>query len=223
MPFIIFIKGFLIGLLASIPLGPIGVLCIQRTLSKSHKAGFISGLGATAADTIFAVAAFFSLSVITSFIESNAMLVKVIGGISVLIVGMTIFLKNPVVQIRRNRAGKGSNLWSDFISVFFLTLTNPAFILIFVALFAAFGISHDGLPLRDGMTMILGVMGGSASWWFVLTFAISLLRKKFRPRHLLLLNRISGAIIVILGAATILSIFIQIPLDNPAFVNEILF
>ena len=146
-----------------------------------------------------------------SFIENNMAIIKALGGISVVIVGVTIFLKNPVVQIRRNRAGKGHNLWGDYLSVFFLTLTNPAYILIFVALFAALGISHEGIPLGGGMSMILGVLCGASLWWFTLTFGVSFLRRKFRPRHLLWMNRISGSVIVVLGAAAILSIFFHTP------------
>ena len=96
------------------------------------------------------------------------------------------------------------------LSLFFITLANPAFILIFVALFAAWGISYDGIGFTDGMIMILGVLGGASLWWFTLTFCVSLLRKKFRPRHLLWINRVTGAVIVVLGAVAILSIFIQI-------------
>ena len=128
MWFDVYTQGILIGLVASIPLGPIGLLCIQRTLSKSHRSGFVSGLGAATADSMFATVALFSLTVVMSFIENNMAIIKALGGISVVIVGVTIFLKNPVVQIRRNRAGKGHNLWGDYLSVFFLTLTNPAYI-----------------------------------------------------------------------------------------------
>ena len=193
MGFEVFLKGIVIGLLASIPLGPIGVMCIQRTLSKSQRSGF----------------ALFSLTVVLSFIEDNMVIIKVLGGISVIIVGMTILLKNPVGQIRRNRAGKGSNLWSDYLSVLLITLANPAYILIFVALFAALGVNHEGIPYANGLLMILGVLCGTSLWWFLLTFCISFLRRKFRPRHLLWMNRISGSVIVMLGAAAILSIFIH--------------
>ena len=206
------IKGILVGLLASIPLGPIGIMCIQRTLCNSHRSGFVSGLGAATADTIFAIVALFSLSIVMSFIENNLIFIKVLGGIAVIVVGMTIFLKNPVVQIKRNRAGKTS-LWSNYISVFLITLTNPAFILMFVALFAAFGVSYEVVGYCDGIIMILGVFCGTSLWWFLLTFSISFLRKKFRPRHLLWMNRISGAIIVVLGAIAILSAFIHISLS----------
>ena len=105
MWFDVYTQGILIGLVASIPLGPIGLLCIQRTLSKSHRSGFVSGLGAATADSMFATVALFSLTVVMSFIENNMAIIKALGGISVVIVGVTIFLKNPVVQIRRNRAG----------------------------------------------------------------------------------------------------------------------
>lgn len=210
MGFFYLIKGILIGFVASIPLGPVGVMCIQRTLCNSRRSGFVSGLGVALADSIFATAAFFSLSVVMSFVENNMVIVKVVGGITVIIVGMVIFLKNPVVQIRRNRAGKGS-LWSDFLSLFFVTLANPAFILIFVALFAAVGVSSAGLPLGQGTLMILGVFCGASFWWFLLSSLISLFRHKIRPRHLLWINRISGALIVLLGATAILSIFIQYP------------
>lgn len=215
MLFTIFLRGILIGLLASIPLGPIGVLCIQRTLSKKHKSGFISGLGAASADTIYSAIAFFSLSVVMSFIENNMTLIKVIGGLCVVIVGVNIFLTNPAVQIRRNRAGK-SSLWQDYISVFFITFANPAFILIFVALFAAFGLNTDSVSMANGVLMIVGVFVGGSLWWFTLTFIVNLLRKKFRPRHLLWINRISGALIVLLGAITVLLMFVNTP------VNEIL-
>lgn len=207
------IRGLIIGLVASIPLGPVGVLCVQRTLSKNHKSGFVSGLGAAFADMLFATIAFFSLAVVLSFIEENMTLIKVIGGMCIMVVGVNIFMSNPVVQIRRNRAGK-SNLWQDFISVFFITLANPAFILIFIALFATFGFSEDTLGVAKGLLMIVGVFGGAVTWWFSLTFVVNLFRKKFRPRHLLWINRISGAVIVVLGAATVLLMFVNTPLHG---------
>jgi threonine/homoserine/homoserine lactone efflux protein len=209
MLLIIFLKGLIVGLLGSIPLGPIGVLCIQRTLSKNHKSGFISGLGAASADTLFATIAFFSLSIVVSFINDNIILVKVIGGLCVMVVGVKIFLSNPAVQIRRNRAGK-SKLWQDFISVFVLTLTNPAFIIVLIGIMATVG-AADYTGVANGVAVITGVWIGAAIWWFALTFLVNLFRKRFRPRHLLWINRIAGAAIVLLGAITVLSMFVNIP------------
>lgn len=213
MLFGVILRGFLIGLTASIPLGPIGVLCIQRTLSKNFKAGFVSGLGAASADSLYATIAFFSLSIVTSFIQENINVIKVVGGICIMVVGLKIFTTNPVVQIRRNRAGI-STLWNDFISVFAITLANPAYILIFVALFAAVGFSRASLGLTGGLAMIGGVMIGTSSWWFVLTFVVNLIRKKFRPRHMLWINRIAGIAIITLGLLTSLLVFFNTPLDG---------
>ncbi len=210
----IFLRGIVVGLTASITLGPVGVMCIQRTLSKKRESGFVSGLGAATADTLFATIAFFFISMISSLIENNMTILTVLGGICVVIVGVNIFLTNPVVQIRRNRAGK-SNLWQDFLSTFLLTLTNPAFILWLVVIFTAFNVSYDEMEagvskLETGMVMILGFLAGASMWWFALTFTINLLRNKFRPRHLLWINRIAGAVIVLLGVAAILWRFIEI-------------
>ena len=125
-------KGMLMGLLGSIPLGPIGVLCIQRTLSKKFRSGFFSGLGAATADSLFAVVAIFFLSLVMSFIESRKELLTVVGGVIIMGIGIMISLKKPSLYVRRNRA-RSKNIFRDYISTFLLTLTNPAYILVFVA------------------------------------------------------------------------------------------
>ena len=209
----IFLRGVVIGLTASITLGPVGILCIQRTLSKNRKSGLVSGLGAATADTIFATVAFFFNSFISSLIESNMVILTVLGGICVVVVGVNIFMTNPVVQIRRNRAGK-SNLWQDYISTFLLTLTNPAFILWLVVIFTALGVDMSEAEvsvtrLRVGVAMITGFLAGASVWWFLLTTVINRLRNRFRPRHLLWINRVAGVIIVVLGASAVLAMFIQ--------------
>lgn len=209
----IFLRGVVIGLTASITLGPVGILCIQRTLSKNRKSGLVSGLGAATADTIFATVAFFFISFISSLIESNMVILTVLGGICVVVVGVNIFMTNPVVQIRRNRAGK-SNLWQDYLSTFLLTLTNPAFILWLVVIFTALGVDMSEAEvsvtrLRVGVAMITGFLAGASVWWFLLTTVINRLRNRFRPRHLLWINRVAGVIIVVLGASAVLAMFIQ--------------
>ncbi|MCC8088321.1 MAG: LysE family transporter [Rikenellaceae bacterium] len=211
MWFDLLFTGTIIGFIASIPLGPVGVMCIQKTLSKSHKCGIIAGLGAASADFIFAVVAAFFLGVVGAFINDNIFYLKLIGGSIVIIVGLRIFLRNTVVQIRKIRSLKGG-LWGDFISIFFLTLSNPAFIFMFVALFAAFSIPTEGLRHIEGIMLVTGVFAGASLWWMTLTSLTSLLRKKFRPRHLLYINKASGALIIGLGIAAILTLFINISL-----------
>ena len=213
MGFEILLRGLTVGLIASITLGPVGVMCIQRTLSKNRQSGLVSGLGAAVADAIFAILAYFFIAIISSVIESHLQILKILGGICVVIVGVNIFLKNPVVQIRRNRAGK-SNLWQDFASTFVLTLTNPAFILWLLVIFSAFNVgSAEGgemtfSTIKTGLLMIGGFFGGAVAWWLLLTSVISLFRRRFRPRHLLWINRIAGVLITLLGAVAIISAFV---------------
>lgn len=214
MDIILLIKGIVIGVFASIPTGPVCILCIQRTLSMNQKAGFVSGLGAASADTLFATIALFSLHVVLTFIEAHLAVIKGIGGLSIVLVGVYIFMKNPVLQIRRNRSGE-TNLWQDYISMFFITLANPTLILVFVALFAAFGVS--GFSAGDaphGFVMLAGVLVGCSAWWFLLTFIVNTFRKNIRPRHLLWMNRISGAVICLLGVLAIVLSFINTPLNG---------
>ncbi|HPI70845.1 MAG TPA: LysE family transporter, partial [Tenuifilaceae bacterium] len=140
---ILIIKGIIIGLLASIPLGPIGVICIQRTLNKGKISGFVSGLGAATADTIFSAIAGFSLTFIIAFIQKQQIIFQAIGGVVVFLLGIKIFYTNPIKQFRRHKRKK-NNLMEDFLSVFILTFTNPLAVFFFIALFAAFGIVSDG-------------------------------------------------------------------------------
>lgn len=207
------LRGWIVGLLASMPPGPIGILCIQRSISKNRRSGFVSGLGASLADTIYATIAFFSVSLVVGFVEKHTMIITIISGMIIAAIGVKIFMSNPVVQIRRNRAGK-SNLWQDFLSAFGITIANLGYIFFFIILFAAFGISHASLGMFNGALMIAGVFLGSASWWFALTFIVNLFRDKFRPRHLLYINRWSGAIIAVLGLGAIILMFLKIPIDG---------
>lgn len=210
-----FLKGVLVGLLASMPPGPVMVMCLQRTLNRNGISGLVSGLGAASADTLFAIMALFSLSMVMSFIESHTLWLKALGGLMVIFIGLSIYRKNPVMQMRKNRTKKG-NLLGDFISIFLLTFTNPAYILAFVALFAAVGLG-DHPNLLSGVLMIMGVLIGAASWWLLLTFVVSSVRHKFRLRHLVMINKICGIVIMALGVIAILSLVF-----NLAFVDKII-
>ena len=176
-------RGICVGVAASITVGPVAVLCIQRTLSKSRRSGIVSGLGVACADTFMAMAALFFYSMLQTQIEQYNTLLRVIGGIFVVIVGVYIFAQNPVPQIRRNRAGKTS-LWQDFASIFGLTIANfimvIPYILAFFAVFKISGgdISHEGVGgfIRAAFT-IAGFFGGAAAWWTMLAFVINLFRR----------------------------------------------
>ena len=187
----------IIGFSASVPLGPIGVLCIQRTLNKGRLSGFISGMGAAFSDTIYAVIAGFSLSFIVTFIEQQLLYIQIFGAILLILLGINIFYSNPAVQLRKQRKGQG-NLFQDFFSTFLITISNPLAIFLFLAFFASFGAVRPGDHPSNQFTLIGGVLIGASFWWFILSSIISLFRSKINLRRLWWLNKITGAAIVIL-------------------------
>jgi threonine/homoserine/homoserine lactone efflux protein len=210
----IFLRGLAVGLAASITVGPVAVLCIQRTLSKTTRAGVFSGLGVACADTLMAIIAYFFYAMMQAQIERYSHILSIVGGIFVVIVGVFIFFQNPVPQIRRNRAGN-TTLWKDFASMFGFTIANFVVVIPYIlAFFAMFGVGtaseiRDVASMLTSLLMIGGFFCGACAWWTMLTLVISLFRRRFRPRHLLTINHIAGIIVGLLGIYTILSTFIH--------------
>lgn len=209
-------RGLMVGIAASITVGPVAVLCIQRTLSKNRRSGIISGVGVACADTFMAIIALLFYSMLEQQIQQYNTLLRVIGGIFVVMVGVYVFTQNPVPQIRRNRAGK-SSLWQDFVSIFGLTIANFIMVIPYIlAFFAVFEISSNditGSGFAGFMRAVLtigGFFGGSVAWWTFLAFVINLFRRRFRPRHMLTINRVAGLVIGVLGIYTILSTYFDI-------------
>lgn len=207
MDIIIFIKGIIIGLSASIPLGPVGLICIQKTLNRKRTNGVVAGMGAALADTFFAVVAAFGISAIHNFIENQQLFLRLSGGIILLFLGLKFFLTNPAIQIRKNR-NKNNNLWADFVSVFLLTLSNPLTVVVFGAVFAGFGIIPKESSWLDVTMLISGVFIGAMIWWISLVYVINIFRKKFRLRRLWWMNKIMGAIIILFGLFALISAFL---------------
>ena len=214
--FEVLLKGMCVGLASSITVGPVAVLCIQRTLSKDRRAGVVSGLGVACADMLMAIISFFFYSMLQAQIEEYSMILQVRGGIFVVIGGVYIFFQNPVPQIRKNRAGK-SDPWQDFSSMFVFTLANFVVVIPYLlAFFAMFNVgmhqpeSTNMASLMHSVMTILGFLGGAVLWWTLLTFTIDIFRRRFRPRHMLTINHVAGVIIAVLGIYTILSTFINI-------------
>ena len=208
------LKGVGVGLASSVTVGPVAVLCIQRTLSKTRRSGLVSGIGVACADVLMALIAFFFYSMLQAEIDRYRDLLQVIAGIFVVAVGVYIFLQNPAKQIRKNRAGK-SDPWQDYSSMFVFTLANFVVVIPYLlAFFAMFNVglqAHDDMAslVRGGIT-IAGFLAGALLWWFALTLSIDLFRKRFRPRHMLTINHVAGVIIGVLGVYTILSTFFNI-------------
>lgn len=204
MQLIFLIKGILIGLMGSIPMGPIGVLCLQRTLNKGRASGFISGLGAASADTLFASIATLSVGFILTFIEQQIVWLRILGGLVIVVLGIRVFMSNLIKQIRSAQQNK-SNLWEDYFSVLFLTLANPMLVFFFIAMFAAVGLGGAVDPKNfSGISLLVGVFSGAVLWWFVLSTLVNLFRKRFRLKQLWWINKITGALITLLGVLSMM-------------------
>lgn len=197
MSFSNIIDGVIIGISASIPLGPIGVLVIQRTLNKGRLSGFVSGLGAALSDTIYAIIAGFSLSFIVGFIETQILWIQIIGAVILISLGLKIFNTNPAVQLRRQKK-RSSSLLQDFLSTFALTIANPLAVFLFMAFFAGFRVVETKHTILDNFLLITGVFTGAATWWFILSSLVNLFRSKINLRRLFWINKIAGSTIVIL-------------------------
>lgn len=194
-----FFKGFIVGLLASIPLGPIGVICIQRTLSKGRFSGFISGMGATMVDVIFAAISLLSLSVVQVLLEEYRNVVMIAGGVIVALFGVKLFLSTPIKQMRRLQEG-GRSFLTDFSSTMLMTITNPGAFFLILGLFAFAGINtSDSATLYYIAITLLGVFTGGGLWWYSLSTGINLFRNKIRLRQMILINKVAGIIVIAIG------------------------
>ncbi len=192
-------QGIVVGLSASIPLGPIGVLCIQRTLNKGRISGFVSGLGAASADGFYAIVAGFSISVVIDSLTEYQLYLRIIGGLVLLFMGYKLIVANPGVQLRKQLKKKRKGLFGDFISIFALTVSNPITVFVFAAVFAGFGIVDKESQFSSVLSLIVGVLTGATIWWFTLSSIVSIFRSKFKLRRMLVLNRIAGILVILFG------------------------
>jgi threonine/homoserine/homoserine lactone efflux protein len=199
-----FVRGLLIGLSIAATVGPMSILCIQRTLYKGHTYGLVSGLGIATADAVYGCIAAFGLTLITNFLVSQQTWIRLLGGLFLIYLGLKTVLTRPAERAAVART-KANNFLGAYVSTFLLTLTNPLTILSFAAIFAGIGVAASRNTL-SAATVVLGVFTGSALWWFILTGGISLLRGNFTPGWLLWINRISGVILVLFGILALLSL-----------------
>ena len=200
-----FTKAVLIGLAASIPLGPVGILCIQKTLDKGRWSGFSIGVGSSVTDTFYASIALLSVTFISDFLDRNRNWVMLIGVLIIFFIGLQIAAKNPVKDLRQSHsAPTGSRHAKEVLSGFLMTISNPGALVLMLGLFAFFQLEISDQPTVVAVLLVLtGVALGTLLWWFLLSSGVSLFRKKIRLRQLLYVNRISGIVIAILGLAAL--------------------
>ena len=198
------IKGLLIGLSIAAPLGPIGVLCINRTLAEGPRLGFICGLGAAAADALYALAGTVALSAIAQWVIEDRILLRVIGGIFLVYLGARTFMRptTALPSAGRIAALLPPGARAAFMSTFLLTLANPVTLLGFAAMFAGLGVAPMGLISSAdsaAAALVVGVFLGSALWWLALSSLIGRLRPYIGPHTLTVINRISGTVLTAFG------------------------
>jgi threonine/homoserine/homoserine lactone efflux protein len=197
------VKGIVLGFSIAAPVGPIGILCIRRTLTDGRLHGIVSGLGAASADAFYGALAGFGFTLVTSFLVSQQSWLRLAGGLFLCYLGVGIFLSKPAVEAASARSG---GLWQSYISTLFLTLSNPMTIFSFVAVFASVGLSGRGVPTSAILSFIGGVFAGSAAWWLILSGGVGLLRRRITPTMLQWVNRASGLAITVFGVAAMLGL-----------------
>ncbi len=195
------LHGFILGFSIAAPVGPIGVLCIRRTLADGRIVGFLSGLGAATADMLYGAIAAFGLSALQMILVGQANWLKIIGGIFLIYLGAKTFISKPAKEAAQTSRG---GLLGAYLSTLFLTLTNPMTILSFIAIFAGLQVNSTDGNYLSPILLVTGVFGGSAAWWLTLSFVVAQLRVRFDSDWMVWVNRISGVVILSFGIAALL-------------------
>jgi threonine/homoserine/homoserine lactone efflux protein len=185
------IKGLILGISIAAPVGPIGVLCIRRSLRDGIGTGFISGLGAATADAAYGAVAGFGLTAISGFLVRQKVWIALLGGGFLCYLGAKTFLSKPSANAAPE---KGGRFLSAYGSTLLLTLANPATILSFAVVFAAFGLGAS-VDYPAAVALVLGVFFGSALWWLILSTGVSLIRHRVNTSWMQAINRVSGAVL----------------------------
>ena len=199
-----FLRGLIIGFSIAAPVGPIGLLCIRRTLSEGRLAGFLSGMGAASADMLFGAVAAFGLEAAQDFLVNQSNWLRIVGGVFLLYLGIKTFTSKPANGRAEPRP---TGLLGAFLNTFLLTLTNPLTILSFIAIFAGMRIGGSEKNYLSASIMVLGVFLGSATWWLTLSTGVNLFSKRLTPVLLTWINRMAGFIIFSFGILSLGSIF----------------
>jgi len=203
-------KAFVTGVAASVPIGPIAIFVIQKTICKGFKAGFVTSFGATVVDTIYAVVAIFALGVVQAFIEGNTIPIFIVGGVVVIAIGVSMLFSDPFRKMDKEGRIDKTKLYSrsdvevkDFLTACAMGFSNPGAIAVMLALLAFFGIG-EGRPRDWSMfPLIIGISAGSAAYWLFITAVINKFRSRFNMKTVIWINRITGAIVVVIGLATV--------------------
>lgn len=201
-----FLRGIAIGFAIAAPIGPVGILCIRKALADGHLAAFVAGLGAAVADTVFGGVAAFGIGAVMSFIDGQMVTLKVVGGLFML--GLGIHTWRSATVMVEVEPGKGPGMARDFVSTFAITITNPGTIFGVAGVFAALGpMGRPGVGWATGL-LVAGIFAGSSLWWLTLSAVASAARTRFTPERMRRFNHLSGAMLLVFGAAALGSLLL---------------
>lgn len=206
MDYIVIIgSGFFIGLIAAIPIGPVNLLCVRRTLAYDPLHGFISGLGAVLADLIYGSITAFGFTAIAQLIQGHSTILEIAGGFMLIVFGARTYMEPPNVRLEENCEKKEKRalpLMRAMASTFALAITNPATMLAFTAMFAGVaGLVGQEASFYGAAFLVIGVVAGSTFWWFTLTTITGLFHKRIDDRVMTIINKVSGVVVTIFGVA----------------------
>lgn len=194
----VLIRGFAIGVLISAPMGPIGMLVIQRTLNKGRWAGLFTGIGASFSDLFYCLLTGLGLSFITDLIESHQLMLQAIGSIVLAAFGVYLFRNNPA-KVLRTPIPSGATFWKDTATGFLFTVSNPLILFFIIGLFARFNFLLPEFQYYHYFSGYISILVGALTWWLLITFFVNKVRTHFNVRSLWLVNRIIGAILFIMS------------------------
>ncbi|EYE87879.1 hypothetical protein Q428_10875 [Fervidicella metallireducens AeB] len=197
----IIIKGIIIGMIVSFPIGPLGIISIQRSINCGWKTGFFSGIGAAASDIVYSAAAVFGISFIDELIHRHRCLINNVTGVLFLVVGINIFTN--VIEVKLRKDDKMELIYPAF-SNFLLGLSNPITFLVFITVFAKLGIKVEPHEIGRNSLFVISIFSGSTVFWFMASNLINRFKHKFRIEFLYTINKSIGVIIALLGIISII-------------------
>ncbi|MGN0223402.1 MAG: LysE family translocator [Muribaculaceae bacterium] len=204
--FYIMLRGLAIGILLSAPMGPVGVFIVQRTLSRGRWPAMLSGVGAGLSDLIYCFIAGFSMSFITDYIEAHEHSLKLIGSLIIVVFAVYLFRKNPTRTLKTaDSAGGISSYWTDFVTGFLFTLSNPLILLMIMPFFARFTFVQPDYMYYHYIVAFLSIFAGALLWWYGITWLVNRLRRRFNVRSLKVVNRVISAILMAMALIGIIS------------------
>lgn len=209
----ILIQGIVFGFFLALPVGPVGVLCVQRTLAEGRMHGLLSGLGAAFGDALFGAVAAFGISAVKDWLEAHQDDLRIVGGVILLVLAARTLLGKSGHTLRSSKHDVNENrvvthsLVKDFVSTFVLAVTNPITLIAFAGLLATLGITEAGASVGNASILVVGVFAGSAVWWIAISTTAGILRPFVDGTYQAWMNRVSAMILLGFGIYALLSGF----------------